>query len=45
MLIKNPKGFLTKELGSDGFVLRACFVSNALVESVDAQVLTYADVC
>jgi len=38
MLINNPKGFLTKELGSTGFALRSAFVSNSLVDNVDAQV-------
>ena len=38
MLISNPKGFLTKELGASGFALRSSFASHSLVEQVDAEV-------
>jgi hypothetical protein len=38
MLVSNPKGFLTKELGEEGHALKSCFVSKHLIEQVDAAV-------
>ena len=34
MLVNNPKGFLTKELGASGFALRTCYASLSLVQQV-----------
>ncbi|KAJ1485798.1 hypothetical protein T484DRAFT_1792132, partial [Baffinella frigidus] len=36
MLVNNPKGFLTKELGASGFALRTCYASLSLVQQVEA---------
>jgi hypothetical protein len=34
MLVNNPKGFLSKELGASGFALRTCYASLSLVQQV-----------
>ena len=38
MLIANPKGYLTKELGKEGTALKTCYVSQRLIDEVESAV-------